>query len=828
MSKLLRMGLRGAWRDWRSGEMRLLALALVVAVAALSAVGFFTDRLERAMGLQAAELLGADLVVSAPVPIRVTLRARAAQLGLELAETVDFPSVVLSGDRTTLVQVKAVGRGYPLRGRLQISDERLGPGRETRSLPAPGTVWVESRLLDLVGLVPGASIALGDADLSISRILRHEPDRGGQLFRLAPRVLLSMGDLETTGLLTPTSRARYRLLLAGPPEAVASYRRWLDRHRSPQETVADVDSARPEVRTALEQARRYLGLAALVAVLVAGAAVSLSARHYAARQLDAVALMRCLGASRGRVLCLFGLRLLCVGLLAGLVGLAAGFLAQLGLAGLLRGWFLEALPAPGPAPVLTGLFTAVLTLMGFALPPIQRLAEVPPLRVMRGELGPAPPSAWVTGVAAGLALFLLLAWQTRETEASLKILVGAMGLVGVLWALGAVSIALLRHGPWRGTWRWAVKRLCDPGNHAVLQLCGLAVGITALLVLGVLRVELVERWRTSLPERSPNHFLIGIQMDEGPELDALFSRHGLEAPVYHPIVRGRLVAINDRAVEPEHYEGLRARRLAAREFNLTWARRLATDNRVVAGRWWEETPGVGFSVEEGIARTLGIRLGDRPSFLIAGAKLSAPVTSLREVDWESFRPNFFVIASPGLLSGAPASLMTAFYLDPEQQGFIAELARGFPGVTDIDVDMVLRQVRGIMDRAALAIEYVFGFTLLAGAVVMFAAIEVGLAGRRREIALKRALGASRGRILKGLTVEFALLGALAGALSALMASIAGHWITTQVFELSALPSPWLWLWGIAGAVTGVVTVGIVGTRRLLDQPPWPILQQANG
>jgi putative ABC transport system permease protein len=447
---------------------------------------------------------------------------------------------------------------------------------------------------------------------------------------------------------------------------------------------------------------------------------------------------------------------------------------------------------------------------------------------MRGELGPAPPSAWVTGVAAGLALFGLLAWQMRETEASLKILLGAMGLVGVLWALGAVSIALLRRGPWRGTWRWAVKRLCEPGNHAVLQVCGLAVGITALLVLGVLRVELVERWRTSLPERSPNHFLIGIQTDERPGLDALFRRHGLEAPVYHPIVRGRLVAINERAVEPEHYEGLRARRLAAREFNLTWAERLAADNRVVAGRWWGETPGAGFSVEEGIARTLGIHLGDRLRFRIAGAELSAPVTSLRDVDWESFHANFFVIASPGLLSGAPVSLMTAFYLAPGRRGFIAELARGFPGVTDIDVDMILQQVRGIMDRAALAIEYVFGFTLLAGALVMFAAIRSGLAGRRREIALRRALGASRGRILKGLAAEFALLGALAGALAALMASIAGYGITTQVFELSAAPSPWLWLWGVAGAVTGVVTVGLLGTRRLLDQPPWPILQQANG
>ncbi len=822
------VGLRGAWRDWRAGELRLLALALVVAVAAVSAVGFFTDRLERAMDLQAAELLGADLVVSAPVPIRDTLKARAVGLGLDLAQTVDFPSVVLSGDRTTLVQVKAVGPGYPLRGRLRVSDARPGPGRETRSLPAPGTVWVEPRLLDLLGLDPGAEIALGDADLTIARVLQYEPDRGGQLFRLAPRVLLSLGGLQATGLLTPTSRARYRLLVAGPPEALARYRRWLERHRSDQETVEDRSYARPELRGALEQAGRYLGLAALVAVLVAGAAVALAARHYAARQLDAVALMRCLGAGRDRVLALFGLRLGCVGLLAGLAGLVAGYLAQLGLSALLQGWFLEALPAPGPGPVLTGLLTAGLTLTGFALPPIQRLGRVPPLRVMRGELGPAPTSAWLTGVAAALALFGLVAWQMRGSGTGLKVVLGAMGSVGVLWALACVSIAALRRIPWRGTWRWAVVRLCEPDNHAVLQTSALAVGITALLVLGVLRVELVERWQTRLPQRAPNHFLIDIQTHEREGLDALFRRHGLAAPVYHPVVRGRLVAIDGRVVEPGRYQGLRARRLAAREFHLTWAARLAADNRVIAGRWWDEGTGPGFSVDARVARTLGIRLGDRLRFRIAGTELSAPVTSLREVDWGSFRPNFFVIASPGLLSGTPASLMSAFYLEPGQRGFIAELARGFPGVTDIDVDMILRQVRAIMDRAAWAVEYVFGFTVLAGALVMFSAMRSGLAGRRREIALRRALGASRRRILKGLTAEFALLGALAGALSALMASVAGWGISTQVFDLGAAPSPWLWLWGVAGAVACVVSVGLLGTRRLLDQPPWAVLQGVNG
>ena len=825
-----RMALRTLRQDWRGGEFRILAMSLALAVSSVTAVVFFTDRVQRAMETQASELLAADLVVLSSSPIRTELREKAQALGLRHASTVDFPSVIVVKDDTLLVQVKAVSPNYPLRGELRIAEKPHGEAFTTHEIPASGEVWADARLLDRFYLTAGARIELGASEFKLAKVLDYEPDRGGQLFRLAPRVMMNLQDLDTTELVSTQSRVRYRLLLAGPAQAISRYRNWFNQQRLPEEELQGIRDGRPEIRNSLERAQRYLGLAALVAVLVAGAAIALATRHYVERQMDASAIMRCLGAQQKQVTQVYALRLLFIGLAASLVGCLLGYGAQMGLASLLQGWFVKSLPQPGWGPMAIGLITGLVTLVGFALPPLWRLRQVAPLRVLRRDLDEAPPSVLATVVFAFMAIAALLVWQTGGSDMGLAMLFGAGVFLAGLWLISVILISLARRfqPPAGMVWRYGAMRLLRRQGSSVLQVSGFAVGISALLVLAVTRVDLLNLWREGLPKDAPNHFLINIQYDEQEAMAELFRSQGVITSVYYPIVRGRLVAINAQAVVPDDYTNPRAKRLLGREFNLTWTDVLPSENRIIEGRWWGEQGhhDMELSVETDIAKALGIKLGDRLRYRIAGLELEAKVTSLREVDWDSFEPNFFVIASPRMLAASPAQWMTSFYLEPGRRAVMADLARKFPSVTVIDVGTIMQQVRSLMDRAALAIEYVFLFTLAAGILVMHAAIQASQGERRQESALLRALGGSRKQVLTGLVVEFATIGLLAGFLAALVASIAGYLLATQVFGLVYQPNPWLWIWGMGGGCFGIAVAGLLGTRRVLNQSPAYVLQRS--
>ncbi len=830
MMRPWRMALRSVRQDWRGGELRILAVSLAVAVASVTAVVFFTERVQRAMEAQATELLAADLVVLSSSPIRTELQDKAHALGLRHASTVDFPSVIVVKDDTLLVQVKAVSPNYPLRGQLRIAERSQGEAFATREIPAAGDVWADARLLDRFDLTIGVRVELGASEFKIAKVLDYEPDRGGQLFRLAPRVMMNLQDLDSTGLVSANSRVRYRLLLAGPAQAISRYQNWFNQQRMPEEELRGIHDGRPEIRTSLERAQRYLGLAALVAVLVAGAAIALATRHYVERQMDASAIMRCLGAQQKYVIQVYAWRLLFIGLAASLVGCFLGYGAQQVLASLLQGWFVESLPQPGLGPLVVGLITGLVTLAGFAFPPLWRLRQVPPLRVMRRDLDEAPPSVWAAVAFAFMAFAALLIWQTRGSDMGIAMILGTSIFLAGLWLISVILISLARRfQPRTGMiWRYGAMRLLRRQGSSVLQISGFAVGIAALLVLAVTRVDLLNLWRQGLPEDAPNYFLINIQYDERDAMADLFRSQGVTTSVYYPIVRGRLVAINAQAANPADYDSPRAKRLLNREFNLTWTDKLPSDNRITDGRWWGEQGHEvrEFSVEKDIAKALGIERGDTLRYRIAGLELEAKVTSLREVDWDSFNPNFFVIASPRLLEASPAQWMTSFYLEPGRRSVMADLARRFPSVTVIDIGTIMQQVRSLMDRAALAIEYVFLFTLAAGILVMHAAIQASQSERRQETALVRALGGNRKQVLTGLLVEFATIGLLAGALAALVASIAGHLLATEVFGLVYQANPWLWIWGMGGGCFGIAVAGLLGTLRVLNQSPAYVLQRS--
>jgi putative ABC transport system permease protein len=823
------LAVRALWRDWRAGELRLLALSLIVAVGAVTAVTFFTNRVERAMVLQASELLAADLVIETSAPPRHLLINQAHARGLRVARTVTFPSVVLSGGDTQLVQVKAVDEHYPLRGRLRVADTPNAAAVDTKHIPPLGQAWADARLMLRLGLHTGAALDLGNTRFRVSKLIDYEPDRGGQWFQLAPRAMINLKDLPSTGLISTNSRVSYRTLFAGPTEAIQSYRHWLASRVRLGEEIEGARDGRPAIQSALDRAQRYLGLAALVAVLVASAAIALATRHYVASQADASAIMRCLGASQSMVLQLYAWRLFLLGVLASLIGCGLGYGAQFVLTALFNDWLAGNLPQPGAAPVATGIATGLLALLGFALPPILRLKEIPPLRVLRRELGNPTPTAWMTGAFAFAALCLLLTLQADAAVPIGRLLLGAGCIVA---ALGLVSLALIcgirRLQPGSGVaWRNGIARLARRPASSVIQITAFALGIGALLMLTIARVDLLNIWRGTLPADAPNYFMINIQQAELKPLAALFREYGLPVPEFYPVVRGRLVAINGRYIGPRNYDNPRAKQLINREFNLSWAINLRSDNKITAGQWWGATGAHarGFSVETDIAEDLNIKLGDQLRYRIAGEPLEARVTSLRKVEWGTFNVNFFVIGTPALLANYPSSPITAFYLPPAQEKFITTLARQFPSITVLNVDAIMRQVRTIMDRSALAVEYVFLFTLAACVLVMYAAIQTNQQERRRETALLRALGASRTLILSSLVLEFGTVGIVAGVLAAAASSIAGYLLATQIFELPYHVNPWLWLYGIAGGGTGIAIAGLLGTHRLLNQSPLLVLRR---
>lgn len=807
------------WRDLRNSELRILAIALIIAVTAVSAVSFFASRIDRAMALQAAEMLGADVRVSASTPLPEAWSDYAHQQGLRVANTLSFPSILFQGEKTLLAAVKAVDVAYPLRGQLRTADTLEDTTGETiATIPAPGTAWVEARLLSELDLSVGAALVLGDTHLTITKILTYEPDRSGQFFQLSPRLLMNIDDVAKTQLLDAGSRVRYRLLVAGDVDTVTRYHEWLHQQVQPGQTVETTADARPELRTALERSQQFLELAAMVTVLLAGAAVAVAAYHFSQKQADASAILRCLGVTQAVILRLYLLRLLVLGIVASGLGCAAGWLAQHGLAQLLAtGLVTTTLPSPPFTPALHGLATGLVTLLGFALPPVLRIQTVPPLRVLRRELGIPSPRSWqIFGIAA-IAMTALLFWQASNIRLALYVSGGTAITVLVLFGVASALIRGTRH----------LHVTANLGRRATLssiQLIAFGLGIMALLLLAIVRVDLLNAWQTSLPEGTPNYFIARIQAAQLEPLQKRLAAIVSDRPVY-PMAIGRLLAINGQAVSVEQYTSDRAKRLLERDFNLSTSPMLPADNRLIAGHFWNDTTDqLGqLSVEEGFAKEFNLQLGDTLQFRVANHEITATVTSLRTVKWDSFNVNFFVLASPDVLRELPVTYVTSVYLPTDT--IINALVREFPGILVFDTNAIMTQVRHLMNRAALAVQYVFVFTLLAGIVVLYAAIAASHEQRLYESALLRAFGATRYQILTTLLIEFATLGALAGLLAAFLASVLGYFLTVRLLDLPYHVNLGLWFISVSAGMIGISLAGLLGTRTVLSTPPMLILRQ---
>jgi len=828
----LRFALRNLWRDLNSGELAVLMLALLVAVASLTAVGFFTSRIGRAVEQQAGEVLAADLRLESSRPIDEGYDREARRRGLRAVRLLSMPSVVFYGQRSSLVALRAVGAGYPLRGRLKIADRPFGPARTTTQIPAPGAAWADSRLMATLGLGVGATLQVGAHTVVIDHVLDYRPDQGSGFADLSSTLLMNLADVEATQLIQPGSRVSRAVLFAGEPQDVADYRAYLETSKRPGERLRSVADASPQIRSSSDRAARFLSLASLVSVLLSAIAVAMAARRYARRHLDNVALMKCMGASQGFVLAQTLVQLVAIAALVSVFGTAAGYLAQWGIAWLLRDLVRGDLPPPALRTFWMGLVTAVAILIGFALPPLLQLKRVPPMRVLRRDLEPPPMRyAAVYGLAIGSVLALLY-WIVRDGRLMFYVAggVGATFLLLALagWALVRV-VARLRGGV-GVAWRYGLANIARRGRDSVAQIVAFGLGLMVLLLLALVRNDLLRDWRASLPVNAPNYFMINIRPDESAALHGFFARHGLPQSALVPLVRARLASVNGVSVDRLQFKSERAKEFIEHEANLTWSKALREDNRLVAGAWWREgdAGGARVSLERDYAERLGLKLGDVLTYDVAGEMISARVASLREVRWDSFQPNFFVVFSPGVLEAVTGTLITSINVRPEQRPALVDLVKQFPEVTIIDVEALLTQVREVMDKASLAVQYVFVFTLLAGLTVLLAATQATRDERRYESAMLRTLGASRSVVFQGVAAEFTVIGALAGVLAAAGATAAGYVLAREVFNLKYAPDPWVWTVGVLGGALLVGLTGVLAARSVVRQPPMTTLRQGGG
>ena len=826
--KVFAFALRSFGREIRSGELLVLLGAITLAVAALTAVGFLGDRIGRAVDRQANEVLAADIRLRSPEPIPDSLRDAARELGLASADTLSFPTVVFKEDLNALSTIRAVTAGYPLRGRLRIADRLFGEQRVVDGIPAPGEIWADATLLSRLESEVGSALEIGESTFRVSAVLSYRPDQSAGFASLAPSLIMNLADLPASGLIGTGSRVSYALLVAGDETALKAYNELLETELPESVRVRNQADRSDQVRKAVDRSQRFLSLTAILSVLLSAVAVAMSARRFAQRRMDTVALMKSLGATQGFVIGVACVQLLILGSLGVLIGSITGYAAEEVLASFLSGIVTDDLPAASLAPVWLASGSAILLLVGFALPSLIQLRNTPPLRVLRHDAMPPPPSRLVVASAAMIAVGALLYQAVGDLRLLLYVLGGMIVVSALLYGVGRLLVALM--GRFRSgvgvAWRYGLANVARRGRDSAIQVVAFGLGLTVLLLLTIVRTDLLQSWQQSIDVDAPNHFFINIQPQERQQVADRFQSMGIAKPDFVPLVRGRMIEINGESVKTRDYPEPDGAGMANREANLTWSEEISSTNKLIGGEWWPSgyTGEPLVSVEERAAEEMGLSLGDHLRFLVAGQELTARVSSFREVSWDSFQPNFFMVLSPGALDDFPATYVTSLRIRDDQKGVLLDTVRAHPSVSIIDIDAVLDQIKNIMDKASLAVQTVFAFTLVAGIVVLFAAVQSTIDERRYESALLRALGVRRRIVLLGVITEFAALGLAAGVLASVGASVLAFLVSTRVFELEYQFSASLWLLGLAGGVAVVCLSGYIAARGAIKASPIDVLR----
>ncbi|MDB5931403.1 MAG: hypothetical protein JWR60_3110 [Polaromonas sp.] len=841
----LKLGWKTLLRDLRAGELRLLMVAVTLAVASLTAVGFFADRLNGGLQRDALQLLGGDAVIRSDGPLPPAFAERAQALGLQALATVTFPTMARARDEdggaSKLVAFKAVPGGYPLRGSMKVADSAGGAGEATREIPAPGTVWADASLLDALGLKLGQPLLMGDSSFKVTRVIVQEPDRGAGFMSFSPRVMINERDVAATGLIQPASRTNYRFAVAGDrPQAVKSYVNWAtDELKKPAAQTGlrgarleSLESGSPEMQQTLARAEKFLNLVALLAALLSAVAVAIVARSFAAKHLDDCAMLRVLGQPQRTIALAYTFEFVVAGLAASALGVALGFAVHYVFVLLLAGLVSATLPAASLWPAVFGMGMGLTLLLAFGLPPVLQLAQVPPLRVIRRDVGNLKPASMLVLGLGVLGFAALLLAASRDLKLGLIAVGGFAGAVVVFALASYAAVKLLRASVNETTApRWlvlATRQLSARPAYAVVQTSALAVGLLALMLLVLLRTDLISSWRNATPADAPNRFVINVQPDQSEAFQKALKDGGVAKFDWYPMIRGRLVAVNGKDITPDNFEDDRAKRLVDREFNLSNSPDRPAHNEVVAGSWTAGEKDA-ISVEEGLAKTLGLKLGDSLRFDIGGQPSEARITSLRKVDWGSMHVNFFVMYPVAQLpADVPVSYISAFRAPepaaqaaagPDRpQSFDNALVKAFPNITNVDMSSTLAQVQRVLDQVIRAVEFLFGFTLAAGLVVLFAAITATREERAREFAIMRAVGARASLLRQVQRAELAGVGLLAGFLASLVSLAVGWGLARYVFDFNWAGS---WTVPVFGSLAGAglaLAAGWWGLRAVLNTP----------
>ena len=828
--KAVRFALRSFGRELRSGEVLVLLGAVALAVAALTAVGFLTDRIGKAVARQANEVLAADLRLRSQEPIPDIWRDKAEAFDLRTAETNTFPSVVFGGDLSALATIKAVSATYPLRGNVRVSDTMFGEQRVVEGIPPKGEVWADGALLARVDADVGDRLAVGELDLLVTAVLTYRPDQSMGFASLAPSLLMNIEDIPASGLISAGSRVGYGLLVAGDEWLVNEFNNAIQEDLPESVRASEREESSERAYRAADRAQRFLSLTAVISLLLSAVAVAMSARRFAHRRMDTVALMKSLGATQRFVIAVALVQLVLLGGLGVVAGSAVGFTAEEILSWILADLIAGDLPPVGLMPVVLASGSALVLLVGFALPSLIQLRNTPPLRVLRHDAMPPPASRLLV---AGLSLAAVAALLYRSVGDALMLIIllgGIVVIAAALYVVGRVLVAIM--GRFRSgvgvAWRYGLANVARRGRDSAVQVVAFGLGLTVLLLLTIVRTDLLQRWRQTLDQDAPNHFMINIQPHELESVADIYATAGIEVPEFVPLIRARMSTINGESVKEREYPDPGGQWMANREANLSFAAKLSASNEILEGEWWPEDyegpPLV--SVEEEAALETGLKIGDQMTFVIAGRELEATIASIRKINWDSFQPNFFMVFSPRALDDMPTTYIASLRLEKDQQPVLIKLVRAHPSISVIDLDSILQQIRGIVEKASLAVQAVFIFTLAAGIAVLFAAVQSTIDERRFESAILRALGARKRTVFSGVMAEFAALGAAAGILASAGASILAAIVAVRLFELPYEFNPWLWAVGVAAGVIVVCASGFVAARGAVNAPPVDVLRAA--
>jgi len=790
------LSVRLAWTQtlslWRSGALRVLVFSLVLAVTAISAIGFFTQRVETALNQQGGLLLGGDLAVIADHAIPDALLNRAEKQGLATAKTYEFSSMVVFGDFSQLAEIKAVEQAFPLRGDLTLGKNAFDQGKVVKNAPKSGAVWVEPRLANLLNIKVGDVVEVGERKLYVGAILVREPSRGGDMFGFAPRLMMNAADLPSTKLIQYGSRVKYQLLLAASPQKINQYYAQTKPILNRGEKIQDVRNARPEIKSALDKAQQFLGLSAMVSVILAMVAMLLSSLPYIKQSLDTFALMRCFGASKSTVLQVLAIQTILIAFLSALLGVLLGFIAQFGLAKLAGGLFLETLPPASSTTVFIGLAASIVMMFAVVLPHVWQMRNLTAMNILRRETLAQPISAQAKFLPAALVMCAMIFWQARDVKLAastiLALVLLCVAIVGFSYVLVTLANRLFMLSPKSqvlNDMKLGVLGLKRRFGLSTLQMIGFSMGLMVLMLLALIRGDLIRNWQASLPIDAPNRFIINIQPSQIDGVKQFFEKLEIKGGSIFPMVRGRLISKNGKDISATQWHDERAKHLAEREFNLSWTAQMQSDNQLLSGRWWtpKEYGKPYLSIEQDLAKTLGIQLGDNLLFDVAGDPLMLTVTSLRKVDWDTMRANFFAVTPPGVLDNYSANYISSFHLPIGADAAMNQLIRSYPNLTVIDVAALMQQVRGIMQKMSSTIEYVFAFSLLAGLAVLYAALIATREERIAEATVMRVFGASRRQVSVAYVAEFACIGLVSALIATIAANLLAYYISAQILNI---------------------------------------------